>query len=112
VPGTSAVLEIAGEFQPLVQGPENKKLFDDYAACANDVSLKIEGEFSGGCADSGFTSGVGTPTICAVGPIGSDAHTPHEYLEVNSLVPRAQTLARDQRDHHPGRGGRPRPLGR
>jgi glutamate carboxypeptidase len=93
VPGTSAKLEIAGEFKPLVQGPENKKLFDHYAACANDISLKIEGEFSGGCADSGFTSGVGTPTICAVGPVGAKAHTPEEFMVVDSFVPRAQSLA-------------------
>ena len=93
VPGTSAKLEIKGEFKPLVEGPENKRLFDHYAACANDLSLKVEGEFTGGCADSGFTAGVGTATICAVGPVGGKAHTPEEYLMVDSLVPRAQTLA-------------------
>jgi glutamate carboxypeptidase len=93
VPGTSATLVIAGEFNPLVQSPENKRLFEHYQACAGDLAITVDGEFSGGCADSGFTAAVGTPTICAVGPIGSDAHTPHEYLEVNSLVPRAQTLA-------------------
>src|SRR6187549_2284512 len=93
VPGTRATLEIAGEFKPLVEGQENKRLFDHYAACASDLSLKVEGEFTGGCADSGFTSGVGTPTICAVGPVGGKAHTPEEFLMVDSLVPRAQTLA-------------------
>lgn len=91
--GTSAKLEIKGEFKPLVEGPESKRLFDHYAACANELSLKVEGEFTGGCADSGFTSGVGTATICAVGPVGGKAHTPEEYLMVDSLVPRAQTLA-------------------
>ena len=75
------------------KAPENKRLFDHYAACANDLDLKVEGEFTGGCADSGFTAGVGTPTICAVGPVGGKAHTPEEYLVVDSLVPRAQTLA-------------------
>ena len=93
VPGTSATLEIAGEFKPLVEGPDNKRLFEHYASCARDLDLKIEGEFTGGCADSGFTAGVGTPTICAVGPVGGKAHTPEEYLVVDSLVPRAQTLA-------------------
>jgi glutamate carboxypeptidase len=93
VPGTNARFEIAGEFKPLVQNPDNKRLFDHYAACAGDLSLKVEGEFTGGCADSGFTSAVGTPTICAVGPIGGKAHTPEEFLMVDSLVPRAQTLA-------------------
>ena len=93
VPGTSAKLEIAGEFKPLVEGPENKRLFEHYAACAGDLDLKVAGEFTGGCADSGFTSGVGTPTVCAVGPIGGKAHTPDEFLVVDSIVPRAQTLA-------------------
>src|SRR4051812_2020643 len=93
LPGTSARLEIAGEFKPLVEAPENKKLFAHYAACANDLSLKVEGEFTGGCADSGFTSGVGTPTICAVGPVGAKAHTPEEFMVVDSFVPRAQSLA-------------------
>ena len=93
VPGTRASLEIAGEFKPLVQSPDSKRLFDHYATCAKDLDLKVEGEFSGGCADSGFTSGVGTPTVCAVGPIGAKAHTPEEYLMVDSMVPRAQSLA-------------------
>jgi len=93
VPGTSAKLEIAGEFKPLVETPDSKRLFDHYASCAKDLDLTVEGEFTGGCADSGFTAGVGTPTICAVGPVGGKAHTPEEYLVVDSLVPRAQTLA-------------------
>jgi glutamate carboxypeptidase len=93
VPGASAKLEIAGEFKPLVETPDSKRLFAHYASCASDVGLKVEGEFTGGCADSGFTAGVGTPTICAVGPVGGKAHTPEEYLVVDSLVPRAQTLA-------------------
>jgi glutamate carboxypeptidase len=93
VPGTGARLEIAGEFKPLVEGPENKRLLEHYAACAGDLDLKVAGEFTGGCADSGFTSGVGTPTVCAVGPVGGKAHTPDEFLVVDSIVPRAQTLA-------------------
>jgi glutamate carboxypeptidase len=93
VPGTSATLEIAGEFKPLVETPDNKRLFEHYVSCASDLDLKVEGEFTGGCADSGFTAGVGTPTVCAVGPVGGKAHTPDEYLVVDSLVPRAQTLA-------------------
>lgn len=93
LPGTSAKLEIAGEFKPLVQGPENRRLFEHYQSCAGNLDLKVEGEFTGGCADSGFTSAMGTPTICAVGPVGAKAHTPEEFMVVDSFVPRAQTLA-------------------
>ena len=43
--------------------------------------------------DSGFTAGVGCPTLCATGPVGGNAHTAEEYLDIASLVPRAQALA-------------------
>ena len=69
-------------------------MFDAYRAAARDAGLpNVEGEFAGGCADSGFTASVGTPTICGVGPVGGNAHTAQEYLELDSIVPRAQTLA-------------------
>lgn len=94
VPGTSAVLTIKGEFVPVVQSKASRALFEDYQAAAKQAGLTtLEGEFSGGCADSGFTAAVGTPTICGVGPVGGLAHTPEEYLELDSIVPRAQTLA-------------------
>jgi glutamate carboxypeptidase len=94
VPGTRAVLTIKGEFLPAVQSAASKVLFEGYQGAARDVGLTtLTGEFSGGCADSGFTAAVGTPTICGVGPVGGLAHTPEEYLEIDSIVPRAQALA-------------------
>ena len=94
VPGTTAKLHINGEFLPVVQSESSKSLFDAYRAAAKDAGLpNLEGEFAGGCADSGFTASVGTPTICGVGPVGGNAHTPQEYLELDSIVPRAQALA-------------------
>lgn len=93
VPGTKATLEIKGEFLPLNPTAISDALFAHYRASARDAGLNVEGEFSGGCADSGFTAAVGCPTICAVGPVGGAAHTPEEYLEIDSLVPRAQAMA-------------------
>jgi len=94
VPGTKAKLTIKGEFLPLTQDEAAAKLFALYKGAAADAGLAVVGEFSGGCADSGFTAAQGAPTICAVGPVGGLAHSPEEYLEVASLVPRAQALAR------------------
>jgi glutamate carboxypeptidase len=94
VPGTTAKLEIRGEFLPVSGStPEAEALFGCYQAAAADAGLKVAGEFSGGCADSGFTSAVGCPTLCGVGPVGGNAHTPEEYLEIDTLVPRAQAMA-------------------
>jgi glutamate carboxypeptidase len=94
IPGTRAKLTIRGEFLPLTQTPAAARLFDMYRDAAGESGLSITGEFSGGCADSGFTAAVGAPTICAVGPVGGKAHSPEEYLEVATLVPRAQAMAR------------------
>ena len=94
VPGTKAKLTIKGEFLPLTQDAAAARLFDLYKGAAADAGLDVKGEFSGGCADSGFTAAQGAPTICAVGPVGGLAHSPEEYLEIASLVPRAQAVAR------------------
>jgi glutamate carboxypeptidase len=94
VPGTTAKLEIKGEFLPVSGStPQAEELFGCYQAAAADAGLEVAGEFSGGCADSGFTSGVGCPTLCGVGPVGGNAHTPEEYLEIDTLIPRAQAMA-------------------
>lgn len=94
VPGTSATLEIRGEFLPLTQDEAAKRLLGVYTEAAAASGFTTSGEFSGGCADSGFTAAVGAPTICAVGPVGGKAHSPEEFLKVDSLVPRATACAR------------------
>jgi glutamate carboxypeptidase len=93
VADTSAKLSIKGEFLPLEGTAESQKLFETYRAAAAGFGIATIAEFTGGCADSGFTAAQGCPTLCSVGPIGGMAHTPDEFLEVESIVPAAQTLA-------------------
>ncbi len=93
VTGTSGELSIVGEFRPMKQSAEAKELFDRYVENAREAGLSIEGEFSGGCADSGFAAAVGAPTLCGVGPVGGNAHSAEEYLDVDTIVPRAQSVA-------------------
>ncbi|MGV6876753.1 M20/M25/M40 family metallo-hydrolase [Pseudochelatococcus sp. B33] len=92
-PGIRGELRITGEFLPLRQSAENADLFALYRAAAGDVGFAVGGEASGGCADSGFAAATGTPTLCGTGPVGGAVHTADEYLELASLVPRAQALA-------------------
>jgi glutamate carboxypeptidase len=94
VPGTKARLTIKGEFLPLTQDAASKRVYQLYSGAARDSGFEARENFSGGCADSGFTAAMGAPTLCAVGPVGGKAHSPEEYLELDSLVPRAQALAR------------------
>ncbi|WP_428490019.1 M20 family metallopeptidase [Rhodopila sp.] len=94
VAGTRAELTVRGEFLPLTQSASARRLFDLYVSAAAASGFHTDGEFTGGCADSGFTAAVGAPTICAVGPVGGEAHSPDEFLRIDSLVPRAQACAR------------------
>ena len=93
VPGTSARLAAERRFLPLVPTPDSEALFAMYAEGARELGFAVEGEFTGGSADSGFTAAVGTPTLCATGPVGGKAHSPDEYLDIRTLVPRAKALA-------------------
>ncbi len=93
VPGTEASLERLGEFDPFESSEGSQRLFELYRDALAGFGQLVEGEFSGGCADSGITSQLGCPTVCAVGPVGGKFHTEDEYLELASLLPRTQGLA-------------------
>lgn len=93
VPGTVSELIIKGEFYPLEVSDAGQALFDLYAEAGKDLGYTITGQYTGGCADSGYTAAVGCPTLCSVGPSGEGGHTPDEWIEIDSLVPAAQMLA-------------------
>jgi glutamate carboxypeptidase len=93
IPGTSAKLEVTGEFLPLVETPDGKALYQHYAAGLQELGNEPKTIFTGGCADSGFAAATGAPTLCGLGPVGGKGHTPEEFVEVDTLVPRAQALA-------------------
>ena len=94
VPGTSATLEIKGEFLAMIADERSQALFRLHQQSAEASGFKVEGEYTLGCADSGFTAALGVPTLCATGPQGYGGHSPDERLRVDSLVPRAQAMVR------------------
>lgn len=93
VANTHAHVTHEGIFFPLEPSPEAQELLARYQAAAATLNMKVDGEFTGGSADSGLTASVGAPTLCATGPVGGDVHTDREWLRVDSIVPRAQALA-------------------
>ncbi len=93
IDGTTATITQRTRFPPLEQTAANEALFQHYVSASADFGLKVEGEYSGGAADSGFTSAIGIPTICAVGPLGEKGHQPDEAAHLETFVPRAKALA-------------------
>jgi glutamate carboxypeptidase len=93
IEGTRGEARITSEFVPMTETPASRALFERYRAAARDVGFAVDAEFTKSCADSGLTAALGIPTLCGVGPLGWKAHSPDEYLELDSLVPRAQAVA-------------------
>lgn len=93
VPGTCGHLKQQRYFLPLVQSEASKGLFDAYVDSAAAIGFATAGETTGGSADSGFTAAAGIPTLCGTGPVGGKVHTPDEWLNVETIVPRAQAIA-------------------
>ena len=91
VVGTAATLTQTSEFLPL-ERRWSDALLRRYQASAARVGFDVDGEFTGGCSDAGFTASLGIPTLCGVGPVGGKAHTDGEYCCLDTLVPRAQAL--------------------
>jgi len=91
VPGTEARLTQTSEFLPL-EPQWSEGLLRRYQASAAQIGFEVDGEFTGGCSDAGFTASLGIPTLCGVGPVGGKAHTDGEYCCLETLVPRAQAL--------------------
>ena len=57
------------------------------------MGFELRDGATGGAWDANTTAGMGVPTIDGLGPIGGLDHSPGEYLEVGSIVPRTALLA-------------------
>ena len=53
-----------------------------------------EAPLSGGGSDASVTGAAGVPSIDGLGPRGAGFHTHDEYIELGSLVPKAEALVR------------------
>ncbi len=80
---------------PLERTEESARLLADYGACARAQGLgSDEAALIGGGSDASTSSALGIPSIDGLGPRGTGFHTRDELIEVSSLVPKAQALAR------------------
>ena len=80
---------------PLERTREGLALLEQYAAQARLVGLgSAEAPLIGGASDANTTAGLGIATIDGLGPRGKGFHTLDEQIDVRTLVPKAQALAR------------------
>lgn len=102
VPGTRIELHGGVARTPLERSDASGKLLEEYATCARAHGLGgDEAPLIGGGSDASTSSAMGIPSIDGMGPRGTGFHTKEELIEVATLVPKAQALARflAQRKH-------------
>jgi glutamate carboxypeptidase len=81
--------------QPLERTEASAALLAEYAACARAHGLGgDEAPLIGGGSDASTASAMGVASIDGLGPRGSGFHTKEEQIDVSSLVPKTQALAR------------------
>jgi len=90
-----ASIEIIGSFHrpPMEFTPASEALFTRAAAIAGELGQPLGQGRVGGASDANLTSALGIPTLDGLGAFGKGAHAPHEQIEIDSLVQRAELLA-------------------
>ncbi|MCT7328610.1 M20/M25/M40 family metallo-hydrolase [Ralstonia mojiangensis] len=94
IPDTEVKTSLVRGFPPMPRNAASDELAAKAQAIYGEIGRKLTLEGSGGAADSSLSAGVGTPTLDGFGIVGGGIHTPEEYAEVESLVPRLYLLSR------------------
>jgi glutamate carboxypeptidase len=93
VPDTSIETADMGRHWPMEKLERSGRLVEHAQAIAHRLEFEVRDVATGGASDANTTAGMGIPTIDGLGPIGGNDHSPAEYLEVDSIVPRTALLA-------------------
>ena len=94
VSGTRVVVEGGVHAPPMPRTPANAFLARLAQQAARELGFEVGIAHTGGMSDANHVAGLGTPVLDGLGPVGGNSHTPEEYLEVDSVVPRTALLAR------------------
>jgi glutamate carboxypeptidase len=93
LPDTTLEFEEMGRHWPMEKLARSGRLVEHAQAVARELGFEVRDTATGGASDANTTAGLGVPTLDGLGPIGGNDHSPAEYLEVESIVPRTALFA-------------------
>jgi glutamate carboxypeptidase len=93
VPDVTFAVEEASRHWPMEKLERSGRLVARAIETARALGFELRDAATGGASDANTTAGMGVPTLDGLGPIGGLDHSPGEYLEVASIVPRTTLLA-------------------
>jgi glutamate carboxypeptidase len=93
VPDTTATLRRRNLWWPMEKTAPTAALAKRAIELGRRLGLEFADTSTGGASDANTTSGLGVATLDGLGPVGGHAHSPDEYLELDSIVPRTTLFA-------------------
>jgi glutamate carboxypeptidase len=93
VPDVTVEVETMAAWRPMEKLERAGHLVELVVELAQGIGFETTDAATGGAGDANTTSGMGIPSIDGLGPIGGRDHSPDEYLEVDSIVPRTTLVA-------------------
>jgi glutamate carboxypeptidase len=94
VPDTTVTLAHDPAFPPLTENAQIDALAARARAIYAEIGKTVELSGNGGASESALAMSVGTPALDGLGYVGGDFHTDHEWIELNSVVPRLYLFTR------------------
>ena len=93
VPDVTVNVTGGGWHRPMEKKEGGARLAEIAIGVAADLGFELKDAATGGASDANTTSAAGVPTLDGLGPIGGDDHSPKEWLDLTSVVPRISLLA-------------------
>jgi glutamate carboxypeptidase len=93
VPGTSATLSGGWRIAPMARTPAIAALAMLADACAHELGFSVAPTATGGASYANILAEAGLPVLDGLGPIGGRVHSPGEFLDAGSIVPRTAFVA-------------------
>jgi glutamate carboxypeptidase len=93
LPGTQVEISGGIEKQPMEKTAATEYLVQLAKGVAAELGITFHDVQTGGNSDGNHMAEAGVPVLDGLGPIGGDDHSPNEYLDADSIVPRTALLA-------------------
>ncbi len=93
VPGVVVSAVERHRHPPMEKLARSARLVEHVQAIAGRLGFAVRDAMTGGASDANTTAAMGVPTLDGLGPIGGLDHSPDEWLDVTSIVPRTTLFA-------------------
>jgi glutamate carboxypeptidase len=92
VPRTQVTVSGEFEYPPMAKTPAIAYMVELAQATAQELGFTVQDQATGGASDANTVARFGVPVLDGLGPIGGLDHSPDEYIQADSIVPRTALL--------------------